>query len=313
MSESAQRDQKTAAINSALLVARPLPMPDTDGDKEQRGRVLIVAGSPEIPGAAILAADAALRAGAGKLTVAISASIAPVVALAVPEARVIPLSQTASGALQTEAASLLDDMVGKLDAVLIGPGMQNDAGTLALVQGALARFSAAHVILDACAMDVVRTPLKVGVDTDAAAAPYRFAQPVLMTPHAGEMAHLTGEHKETICADPAAAALRAASGWNAVVALKGANTWLADPDGDTWHHAGANSGLAISGSGDTLAGIIAGLAARGAPLQQAAAWGIALHARAGDALAQRIGPLGFFARELAAEVPQLMHRLQTAA
>jgi ADP-dependent NAD(P)H-hydrate dehydratase len=98
--------------------------------------------------------------------------------------------------------------------------------------------------------------------------------------------------------------------WQATVALKGPVTHIAAPDGRLWKHEGGNVGLAASGSGDTLAGIVVGLAARGAPLEQAGAWGVALHARAGDRLAERTGPLGFLTRDLAAEVPMLMHGLR---
>jgi NAD(P)H-hydrate repair Nnr-like enzyme with NAD(P)H-hydrate dehydratase domain len=81
------------------------------------------------------------------------------------------------------------------------------------------------------------------------------------------------------------------------------------PDGRLWRHEGGNVGLAVSGSGDALAGIIGGLAARGAPLEQAAAWGVALHARAGARLAEANGPLGYLARDLPSQVPMLMHAL----
>ena len=91
-----------------------------------------------------------------------------------------------------------------------------------------------------------------------------------------------------------------------MVALKGARTLITTPDGARWQHEGGNVGLAISGSGDTLAGIIAGLAARGATLAQAACWGVALHARAGELLAERFGMLGYLARELPDEIPALM-------
>ena len=85
---------------------------------------------------------------------------------------------------------------------------------------------------------------------------------------------------------------------------------IASPDGAAWIHEGGNAGLAMSGSGDTLAGIVAGLVARRVTLEQAAAWGVALHARAGEMLAERVGPLGYLARELAAEIPGLLERLQ---
>jgi ADP-dependent NAD(P)H-hydrate dehydratase len=152
------------------------------------------------------------------------------------------------------------------------------------------------VVLDALAMDVV-------LDLR------RFEGTPLLTPHAGEMAHLTGISKESVNADPERHAREAALRWNAVVALKGATTYIATPEGDCWRHVGGQAGLGTSGSGDVLAGIIVGLAARGAPLAQAAAWGVALHAQAGSALAERLGPMGFLARELPGEIPTLLEKL----
>jgi len=95
-----------------------------------------------------------------------------------------------------------------------------------------------------------------------------------------------------------------------VVALKGAATLLATPDGRTWRHVARQPGLATSGSGDVLAGLIAGFAARRAPLEQAGAWGVVMHARAGEALARRVAPVGFLARELAECVPALVTRVE---
>jgi NAD(P)H-hydrate repair Nnr-like enzyme with NAD(P)H-hydrate dehydratase domain len=155
-------------------------------------------------------------------------------------------------------------------------------------------------LLDAAAMDVVCLPSETVLP---------FKRNVGMTPHAGEMAHLSGEEKENVQSDPGERALIAAKKWGAAVALKGACTWLATPDGRLWRHSRGNPGLATSGSGDVLAGLVAGLLARGAPVEQALAWGVALHARAGERLAARIGPLGFLARELPAEVPSLMATL----
>ncbi|HEX7650289.1 MAG TPA: NAD(P)H-hydrate dehydratase [Noviherbaspirillum sp.] len=289
----------------------PLPMPSADGDKEERGRVLVIAGSREMPGAVILAATAALRAGAGKLAVATSAAVARLVALAVPESRVIELPETPVGGIAPEAAEQLAPLVGRYDAVLIGPGMLDDQAACALVMALLPKLENVKLVLDACAMNVVRRQLHA---VDASTPQQQryvpsFSSPVLLTPHAGEMAHLTIADKRAVQERPCEAALQAARRWNALVALKGAPTFLAAPDGRVWRHEGGNIGLAVSGSGDTLAGIIAGLAARGASLEQACAWGVALHARAGEKLAQRYGPLGYMASELAAEVPAIMHAL----
>jgi hydroxyethylthiazole kinase-like uncharacterized protein yjeF len=271
----------------------PLAAPDGDGDKEVRGRVVLVAGSREIPGAAVLAATAALRAAAGRVTIAAPVSIAQSIAFAVPDSRVIALTETKSGGIAARAIDALDPFVDRTRALLVGPGLPYDDASAELAAALLPRFAKASIILDAAAMGIVRMKA------------LRFRVPVLMTPHCGEMASLTSTPKEAIEAAPAQAAHRAARTWNAVVALKGAVTYLA-ADAGVWRHEGGNAGLATSGSGDVLAGIIAGLAARGMPLEGAAAWGVALHARAGERLAQRLGPLGYLARELAGEIPALM-------
>ena len=287
-------------VGDALLRAWALPEVAEDGDKESRGRVLVVAGSREMPGAAVLAAEAALRAGAGKLAVATARSVAVSVAAALPEARVIALPENADGSPAASGLAALEPLAAAPAALLVGPGMTGTEGTIAFVRGLLPLFRGATVLLDALAMDVLHAGL-------------RFEQPVILTPHAGEMAHLTGHEKEDLQEQPCGAALRHAAHWGAVLALKGATTCVASPDGRAWVHRSAAPGLGTSGSGDVLAGVIAGLAARGAPAEQATVWGVALHGRAGEALARRIGTVGYLARELAAEVPAMMEALAPAA
>ncbi|UQV45097.1 NAD(P)H-hydrate dehydratase [Janthinobacterium lividum] len=292
----------TTDITPSLLRSWPLPMPQPDGDKEVRGHLLIVAGSAEMPGAILLAATAALRAGAGKLTLATGASVAAQVAIAMPEARVIGLDETAQGGFRHEARHQLAPLAGKVDAVLVGPGMCDTAACCELMRHLLPLFAGSRLILDARAMQVVRQPVHLR-------SQFSFKQSVLLTPHAGELAQLMDLSKDAVLADPHGCAVEAAQRWNAIVALKGALTVIAMPDGTKWTHAGGNIGLAISGSGDTLAGIITGLAARGASLEQACAWGIALHALAGEQLALRFGILGYLAREIPAEIPALLRHL----
>jgi ADP-dependent NAD(P)H-hydrate dehydratase len=298
-------------IDRELLRQWPLPLPSDDDDKEVRGRVLVIAGSREMPGAVILAATAALRAGAGKLAIATGASVAQLVAMAIPESRVIALPETAAGGIAASAAEEIGSLAARYDAVLIGPGMQDDQAACTFVLALLPQLDGLRVVLDACAMNVVRRQLQAVDASNPAQQKYvaSFSSPVLLTPHAGEMAHLAAIDKRTVLADPCEAARQAASRWNAFVALKGASTCIAAPDGRMWVHEGGQIGLATSGSGDTLAGIIAGLAARGASLEQACAWGVALHAQAGARLAERFGPIGFLASEISAEVPALMHAL----
>jgi NAD(P)H-hydrate repair Nnr-like enzyme with NAD(P)H-hydrate dehydratase domain len=139
MDSSAPRS-RCIGLDAAALRAWPLPMPSVDGDKEQRGHVLILGGSREMPGAVILAATAALRAGAGKLTIATGASVAQLVALALPEARVLGLAETDEGGFRREAVERLDPLAEHINAVLIGPGMQDETATAALVRALLPRF-----------------------------------------------------------------------------------------------------------------------------------------------------------------------------
>jgi NAD(P)H-hydrate repair Nnr-like enzyme with NAD(P)H-hydrate dehydratase domain len=124
------------------------------------------------------------------------------------------------------------------------------------------------------------------------------------------MASLLGIPRDAILADPLAAARKAAEGLQAVVAMKGGCTFIVDPQGHAWSCDRGNVGLATSGSGDTLAGIIAGLLARGAAPTEATLWGVYLHAEAGARLARRQGPIGYLARELLAEIPGIMAALQ---
>jgi ADP-dependent NAD(P)H-hydrate dehydratase len=300
---------ETIELDDELLRDWPLPPAAIDDDKEDRGRVLVIAGSAEIAGAAVLAATGALRAGAGKVTVATVASIARSLAFAVPESRVIALEETKAGGIAARAADALAELTGKTSAVLIGPGMVDGKATCELAARLMRDFPKTQFLLDAAAMGVIHAAKPGSARSKSAAKntkPRRFSRPALLTPHAGEMAALTGRDKELVQSQPRRAALELAQACNAIVALKGATTYIAAPDGRVWQHDGANPGLGTSGSGDVLAGVIAGLVARGAPLEQAAAWGVALHARAGAKLARRYGPLGYLARELAAEIPALM-------
>jgi ADP-dependent NAD(P)H-hydrate dehydratase len=186
------------AVNDFLLSSWPLPTPPAEGDKEMKGRILLVGGSPEMPGAILLAATAALHAGAGKLTVATAASVAPLVAARMPEARVIALAEDADKCLQAGALQAgLADQASRFDAVVIGPGMLARQSLLEDIAALLPAFTDAAVLLDACAMDVVRLPAWRERAADA-------KPPVLLTPHAGEMAHLTDGDKEAIQAEPQA-------------------------------------------------------------------------------------------------------------
>lgn len=285
------------AVARRMLRDWPLPQPDEDADKEGRGRVLVVGGSREVPGGALLAGNAALRAGAGKLRMATGESITLPLGIALPEARVFSVPETASGAIDPSAAEALANYANDVQATLIGPGMVDAEATAQLLKNLLPLIERPFLILDAAAMAVL---------AEAPDVCRHLEGRVVLTPHAGEVAEYLGMDPDAIRRNPSEAASRAARRFGAVVAMKGADTFIAGPEGQGYVNRTGNVGLATSGSGDTLAGIIAGLAARGASPLQAAVWGVYLHGSAGDRLARRMGGIGFLAHELLAEIPVLM-------
>ncbi|MFN2453609.1 MAG: NAD(P)H-hydrate dehydratase [Pyrinomonadaceae bacterium] len=289
---------RAIVLTPALLRRWPLPQPNEGGDKEERGRVLVVGGATEMPGAIILAATAALRAGAGKLQIATCRSIAQLIAAAVPEARVFSLPETKTGDIAVSAAAQIIEHANRVQAVLFGPGMVDEVAITKLMRAVLPRLEYPTVILDAAALTCAKENEKLL---------HKLNGKIVLTPHAGEMANLTGLDKELIANEPLATVRRTASALRAVIALKGAETFIAmHGQHKAYCNRTGNVGLATSGSGDTLSGIITGLAARGAAPLQAAAWGVYLHGRAGDKLAKSMGQLGFLARELLSEIPALM-------
>jgi hydroxyethylthiazole kinase-like uncharacterized protein yjeF len=288
-------------LTREVLRGMPLPQPEPDaGSKDARGGVLVVAGSRELPGAALLAATAVLRAGAGRLRVATGRSLALALGLAMPEAMVIGLPETARGGLRPGAGRLLTSRAAACQSLLIGPGLNGDAGTRDVLRTLLIAHPDKPVILDAGALADLGAHRSILEKRSA---------PVLLTPHAGEMARLLGRDRSAIEEDPLMAAREAAQAFRATVIMKGARTHVVSPQGEAWLHEGGHVGLATSGSGDVLAGILAGLLARGAEAAAAALWGVHLHGEAGCRLAEEEGPLGFLARDLPAQIPRLMTEL----
>lgn len=259
---------------------------------------MVIGGERSTPGAVILAATAALRAGAGKLQIATAASVAPFIGVAIPEALVISLPETRQGAIHRRAAAAIAERAARADAVVLGPGMMDGDATTHFLRALLARLDRGPVlVLDAGAVSTLSDNIELLARHDGN---------LVLTPHAGEMAALLRESKEIVLQKPLDLVLAAARACRAVTLLKGPETFIARPDGRAWLYTGGDVGLATSGSGDVLAGIVAGIAARGADATNAALWGVYLHGEAGNVLAKKTGRVGFLARELAAELPALM-------
>jgi hydroxyethylthiazole kinase-like uncharacterized protein yjeF len=279
-------------------------MPGGNADKQQRGTVLVAGGSARVPGAVLLAGTAALRAGAGVLQMATVTVCASQLALHVPEALVISLAATRTGEIAGRGAlGTLRDNIENASSVLLGCGMSEGASATALVTGTCRHMgSDATLVLDAGALTALHQTHTLLASLEGRA---------ILTPHAGEMAMLLDAEKEDIEREPWNVARMAAERFAAVVVLKGDETWIGEPGGALFHYRGGGVGLGTSGSGDVLAGVITGLAARGATPLDAALSGVWAHGEAGRALARRIGTLGFLAREIAGEIPALLDRART--
>jgi hydroxyethylthiazole kinase-like uncharacterized protein yjeF len=285
-------------VDRELLGRFPLPHHPDDGDKEDRGRLLVVAGSRELAGAALLAGTGGLRAGAGKLQIATGASVAPALSVAVPEARVVGCPETDEGCIAPEAIEPLLKWAAGAQAILIGCGLQHGQPLETMLDSLLASGLDKPLVLDAAVL---------GSLAPRAEAVRAWRGGAILLPHAREMARLLECEAQDVESDPLAAARRAAETFGAVALIKGQYSFIVAPDGRAFRFTGGGVGLATSGSGDALAGIVGGLSARGADPLTAALWGVYLHGEAGRNLAKRIGRVGFLARELLDEVPRLMH------
>jgi len=284
-------------LDRDLLRRFPLPDHPDDGDKEERGRLLVVAGSRELAGAALLAGTGGLRAGAGKLQIVTGASVATALGVAIPEARVVGCAETEEGCIAAAEIEPLLKWVESAQATVIGCGLQHGPPLDALLDALLASGLETPLVLDAAVL---------GSLAPRAGALRAWRGGAVLLPHAREMARLLECEADEVEADPLAAACRAAETFGAVALIKGQYSFIVDPGGRAFRFTGGGVGLATSGSGDALAGIVGGLAARGAEPLTAALWGVYLHGQAGRALAERIGRIGFLARELLDEVPGIM-------
>lgn len=277
---------------------RSWPLPEPAGSKYARGQVLVVGGSSTTPGAAMLASTAALRMGAGRLSVATSEGVAVQLSVALPECGTLPLPQDEQGSIRGERIEeLLGDEIKRADAVLVGPGLRGGDGTARLVAAIAGMLpDGLAVVLDAAAITMLP-------DLDDASITALGGRLVL-TPNAYELARLL-DVEEVGQEDLARGSLLVSEKLDAVVAC---GPWIA-ADGGLWRVATGDTGLGTSGSGDVVSGALVGLVARGASPLQATVWAKHVHAAAGDVLAARWGRVGFLASEIVPELPLVLRSL----
>lgn len=295
-------------VTPSLLRDWPLPAPGED--KYSRGTVLVIGGGRTTPGAAVLAGTAALRAGAGKLTLAVAESVAVQVGVALPECGAMGLPENANGSVSGEGLDRISSVLDRADTILVGPGLDDLDLAEELLRRLLEREHSVGrseganrpaLVIDAYALAGL---LKLEERLD----PWRGR--LILTPNMPEAEILLGRGLKDLESDVMSIARR----FDAVVSCQG--VIAGSPGGgsgnvELWKITTGYGGLGTSGSGDVLAGAIAGVRARGTSGPQAACWGTHLHAAAADRLASKLGPLGFLARELADELPALMLELNT--
>jgi NAD(P)H-hydrate epimerase len=273
-----------------------LPPRRRDAHKGSNGHVLVVAGSRGKTGAAALTALAALRSGAGLVTVATPASCAPIVASFAPELMTLPLAETAEGQVDPEGAGAV--IAFDASVLAMGPGLGRSAPVTAFVQEVVRR-ARRPMVLDADGLNAF----------EGHAERLSSGAPIIITPHPGEMARLTGQSVAAVQADRLRVAGQFAAVRKLCVVLKGHGTVVAQPDGHQFVNTTGNPGMATAGMGDVLTGVIAAWLAQGAGAATSARLGVYLHGLAGDLAAAELGERGLIARDVIDRLPRACRTL----
>ena len=293
--EDLKRKLTTKKTVQSWLSPRPLGI-----HKGDCGRVLVVAGSRGMTGAACMTAESAVRAGAGLVTLAVPASVQPVVAGKLTEVMTVALPETKEQTLSQTAREEILSLLERSDVLALGPGISTHPETVNLVRQLIKALPVPGVI-DADGLNAL-----VGCPELLAQSP----TPLIITPHPGELARLLELSVSQVQARRLLSAEKAAALWKIVVVLKGAGTVIAAPDGETYLNSTGNPGMATGGMGDVLTGVIAGFLAQGVNLIQAAAAGVFIHGLAADRLAAEKGMRGLLAGDVIAALPKIIKMLE---
>jgi NAD(P)H-hydrate epimerase len=291
----------------AADAARVFPPRKAGAHKGTFGHVLVIAGSVGKTGAAVLAATAALRTGAGLVTVATPAPALPLVAAGRAEMMTEPLPVDASGVLEAGAVTRALALAKERDAVVLGPGLGQEAGPRAFVRE-LVRRCPMPLLVDADGLTALAPSGREKGATDA----LRRSAPTVVTPHPGEMARLVSSSALEVQRRRLETARAFAMETGAVVLLKGHRTIVARSDGLAAVNPTGNPGMATGGTGDALSGIIGALLARGCDAWTASTAGAYLHGLAGDEAAARLGQESLLAGDVISHLPRAFRALGRA-
>ena len=277
-----------------------LPARPRDGHKGTFGTVVVLAGSQGFTGAAYLTSMGAARSGAGIVRLLVAQSIYPILAEKCDEVVVGPVPEISPGVVGHASLSGVMRGFAGADAGVIGPGIGRDASTRRLVEDLVPRV-AAPLVLDADALNLL---------SEHRALLPRLPSQIVLTPHPAEFARLADLETIAVQRDRRGIASRFAKAWNKVVVLKGADSVIAAPDGRVTVNPIATPALASGGTGDVLAGLIAGLLGQKVPPFEAAVTGVHVHAVAGLDLESQLGQAGVLASDLLLQIPRVMERLR---
>lgn len=277
-----------------------LPRRAPDGHKGTYGKVLVLAGSRGMSGAAVLCGRAALRSGAGLVQVATPADVQALVAGAYPAYTTIGIRQHADGTFGDGTAEEVIELAQTADVLAIGPGSGREPGTVAFVRRILAGVADKPVVLDADGLFAV-SPFS---------DEFRRSAPLVLTPHPGEFARLTGEPVPTIRTERDQQAVAFAQKFGGVLLLKGSGTLVTDGS-RLYRNATGNPGMATGGSGDVLTGVIAALIGQGLSDFDAAVLGAWVHGHAGDLGAAALGQTALTAPDLLDFLPAAFRQLES--
>lgn len=280
------------------LVKGFIPKRNSDFNKGNCGKVIIIAGSIGMAGAGCLTAKASLKTGSGLVSLAGPSRLINVFQSVVPEAIAINLEDSVDTICE-KSIRVLTNTLNKADVVAVGPGISNDKGIYNVIE-TLADEILVPVVLDADALNAVANDTTVF---------NKFKKDVVVTPHPGEMSRLTGLDISYIQQNRIAVAREYAMQWEVVVLLKGSRTIVADKNGDIFINPTGNSGMATAGSGDSLTGIISSLMGQGASALEAAVAGAYIHGLAGDIAASSKGEYGMTAMDIVDNIPFAITKL----
>lgn len=278
------------------LVRLRIPQRAGDTHKGDNGRIVVVGGSEGLTGAATLAAYGALRSGGGLVTLGIARSLHDIMETKCTEVMTHPLAETIRGVLSLAAQEQIQKLAMAANVLLIGPGLSTQGEITQLVQN-LVRCISIPMVIDADGLNALAENMDV-VEQAACA--------LVFTPHPGEMARLTKMSINDVQANRTEVARTYAQRWGATVVLKGARTVIATPDGQVYINVTGNSLLATGGTGDVLAGLIAGFIGQGMAPEDAAVTAVYVHGRTADVLACEVGTRGVLAGELLPVIPKVL-------